>query len=156
MRAFVLVVLAAACGEAVDETFPDFMNPDSEEGWMLSATVAGNPPGHSNSIREIYTNRIARMPWLDDGGTGYSVGYRVGAKIVKVVYDDDNGQAGALRHVAIMRKQDDVQVGLEDEGGWLYTEAFELGGPEKYYDFCWARCHVAAPYNGAFYDLRMD
>lgn len=154
--AIALSTIALGCGETVDETFPDYTNTAHEEGWMLSATVYGNAPGHSNSIRKIYTNAIARQPWLDDDGQGYSVGYRVGSTIVKEVFDDDNGQPGGLRHIAIMRKQDDVQTSLLDEGGWLYTEAFELKGPEKYYDFCWARCHVAAPYNGAFSDFRIQ
>jgi hypothetical protein len=156
MKRVLAGVLVAACGETVDEPFPDYTNAADPEGWMLSATVSGDAPGHSNSIRKIYTNAIARQPWLDDDGMGYSVGYRVGSTIVKEVFDDDNGQPGALRHIAIMRKQDDVKTGLSDEGGWLYTETFELKGTEKYYDFCWSRCHVAAPYNGAFYDFRME
>ena len=38
-------------------------------------------------------------------------------------------------------------------GGWYFTEV-KGDGPEEHYDFCFRRCHAAAPYNGAWLDYR--
>lgn len=53
-----------------------------------------------------------------------------------------------------MRRVGPIDRALVDDGGWLFTDADEPKGPETHFDFCWARCHVAAPYNGAWYDYR--
>jgi hypothetical protein len=57
---------------------------------------------------------------------------------------------GDLRNIAVMRR-----IGEERSwgSGWYFTEA-KGSDPEQHYDFCFRRCHVAAPYNGAWLDYR--
>ena len=40
----------------------------------------------------------------------------------------------------------------DDDGGWLFTAMPDPGAGETQQDFCWGRCHVAAPYAGAWFD----
>jgi hypothetical protein len=132
------VVIALAvlggCAQSVD------VEPVGDYSSWYSTEVTGNAPGHSNSRRVIYVNPTAR------DAPSLSPGYPEGSIFVKEVYE----LSGELRYTAFMRR-----IGaLEDEGGWLYTEDSGAGTEEKYFPFCWSRCHVAAPYNGAWYDYR--
>ena len=137
-----LVLALCACGESVDvEPVGDYSSWDRLD-------VTGNAPGHSDSYRIIYFNAIAR-----DADLLY-LGYPEGSIFVKEVHELDGDQPGPLRYTAIMRRIGEVTRAFEDEGGWLFTEDEGPGTEEKYYGFCWSRCHVAAPYNGAWYDYR--
>ena len=143
MSRAVLLVMLAACTEAVNpEPLGDYTQ------WTRF-DVQGNAPGHSNSYRIIYANDLAIDP-----AQSFLLGYQEGATIVKEIRANDDGQPGALSYVAIMRRIGPVAVALENEGGWLFSESDVANGPEHTAGFCWARCHVAAPYNGAWYDYR--
>jgi hypothetical protein len=111
--------------------------------------VTGNAPGHSDSYRVIYINDLASDPGWD-----LYLGYQEGSVIVKEVRDYHTGAPGDLRYVAIMRRIGAITTAFENEGGWLFSESSEPGGSETHAGFCWSRCHVAAPYNGAWYDYR--
>ncbi|MBL0216579.1 MAG: hypothetical protein IPQ07_22190 [Myxococcales bacterium] len=101
----------------------------------------GNVPGHGDSYRIIYVNDIARTRGTTERD----------AVLVKEVHDNDNGQPGALRIIEIMRK---LRPGTapDDEGGWLFTQMPSPGAGEVHLDLCWSRCHVQAPYAGAWFD----
>lgn len=153
MRALVVAsIFAAACAVPVDEDVQRTYPIDDYATWGVTAPgkrieVRGNAPGHSNSVRYIYANAIAADPDQD-----FTLGYAHGAIVVKEVRELDADES--LRYLAIMRRVGEVTAALEDDGGWYYTETAGPTGPEEHFDFCWSRCHVAAPYNGAFYDYR--
>jgi hypothetical protein len=133
----------AACSESVSpEPLGDYTT------WRRF-DVTGEAPGHGTSYRVIYVNDVALDPAQD-----FELGYQEGSTIVKEIRDDASGVPGALRYVAIMRRDRTISSALTDEGGWLFSRAGEPGGSEVYQQLCWARCHVAAPYNGAWYDYR--
>jgi hypothetical protein len=138
MRVILFALAVVGCAESVD------VEPVGDYSSWYSTEVTGNAPGHSNSLRKIYVNPIAR-----EAETLY-LGYPEGSIFVKEVYE----LSGELRYTAFMRRIGPVERALEDEGGWLYTEDSGAGTEEKYFPFCWSRCHVAAPYNGAWYDYR--
>ncbi|MEZ4362249.1 MAG: cytochrome P460 family protein [Kofleriaceae bacterium] len=139
-----LLILAAsgalllACGESVTpEPLGDYTT------WKRIDTY-GDLPGHGDSYRIIYANDLA----LTYAGGAYPEG----AAIVKEVRKRNGDQPGDLRYLAIMRRIGPAPLGLDDEAGWLFTQASEPGGSEVYRSLCWNRCHVAAPYAGAFLD----
>jgi hypothetical protein len=140
-----LALLAlAACGTAVDvEPVLDY------QSWGPPTIVTGEAPGHADSYRAIYINDLAR-----DGTQSFVLGYQEGSIIVKEIRDNNNGAPGDLRYVAIMRRVGEISKALENKGGWLFTQASDVTATEKEFDLCWSRCHVAAPYNGAWYDYR--
>ena len=139
----IAMLLLAACSESVSpEPIGDYMQ------WKRF-DVTGNAPGHSNSYRILYVNNVAADPT-----SPLTIGYPEGSIIVKEIYELVDGQPGDLRYVAMMRRIGPVTRALVDQGGWLFTEASIPGGSETHADFCWDRCHVAAPYNGAWYDYR--
>ena len=39
-------------------------------------------------------------------------------------------------------------------GCWAHSESDAPNGEEVHKGTCWRRCHIAAPYNGAWYDYR--
>ena len=138
------LLLLASCGIAVDvEPVTDY------ESWGPPIVVTGKAPGHADSYRAIYANDLAR-----DSMQSFVLGYQEGSIFVKEVRDNNNGQPGDLNYVAIMRRIGQPTKAFEDKGGWLYTMADTAASEEKEFDFCWSRCHVAAPYNGAWYDYR--
>lgn len=146
IRAAIAAVLAttalAACGEAVD------LPPPGDYTTWERFDVLGPAPGHGDSYRIIYANDIAT-------GNGPRLsGYLEGSILVKEIRDNDDGQPGALRYVALMRRIGPPPATLTEEGGWVFSMTDTPGGDEVHNDFCWARCHVAAPYNGAWYDYR--
>jgi len=135
--------LAAGCSESISpEPLGDYT------AWKR-IDVTGQAPGHGDSYRMIFINDRAADPTQD-----LKLGYQQGSIIVKEIHDNVDGQPGDLRYVAIMRRDRAVFSALVDEGGWLFSMADEPGGPEVHQGFCWSRCHVAAPYNGAWYDYR--
>jgi hypothetical protein len=112
--------------------------------------VRGDAPGHSNSVRLIYANALATDPEQP-----FVFGYQEGSVIVKEIREDaGGGEPGALRYVGIMRRIGPIDASPDDEAGWLYTESEVPQGDEVEPTYCWSRCHVAAPYNGAWYDYR--
>lgn len=147
MRALAVLVALGGCAESVSpEPLGDYTLWPSEGG--ATFTVGGVAPGHGDTIRVIYVNPTARQ------ATDISPTYPEGATIVKEIRENNDGQPGPIRYIAIMRQIDEVDTALEDEGGWLYSEQRPAGADEVHFGFCWSRCHVAAPYNGAFYDYR--
>jgi Cytochrome P460 len=141
-----LLLLIAACSEPLR----DDVTPLAELGyqsWTKQVQVHGDAPGHTG-FRTIYANPLAA-----DGLQSLELGYQEGAILVKEVFDDNAGVRGALRHIAVMRRIGPVTRVLEDDGGWYFTEA-KGNGPEEHFDFCFRRCHAAAPYNGAWLDYR--
>lgn len=143
-----LCASVAGCAESVSpEPLGDYTQWPAMGG--ATFTVTGKAPGHGDTIRVIYVNPTATM------ATDISPSYPTGSTIVKEIRENVDGVAGDIRYVAIMRREDTIVTkGLEDEGGWLFSEQRPKDAPEVYFPFCWARCHSAAPYNGAFYDYR--
>jgi len=144
MTRLVLLIALVACAEPVSpEPLGDYTQ------WKR-IDVTGPAPGHSNSYRMIYVNDVAADP-----DASLTLGYPQGAIIVKEIHElATDGQPGGLRYVAIMRRLRAVTRALDDQGGWLFSSSDLPNGPETHADFCWDRCHVAAPYNGAWYDYR--
>lgn len=141
---WIWLCLLAACGIAVDEEpVGDY------QSWGPPVIVTGKAPGHGDSYRAIYANDLARDPLQS-----FYLGYQEGAIFVKEIRDNNDGQPGDLRYLAIMRRIGPVTKALQDKGGWLYTRANDVSATEKEFDLCWSRCHLAAPYNGAWYDYR--
>lgn len=145
MRGVIVLGLLAACGESLDAGVAPLAELDYQS-WR-SFEVHGDAPGHSG-FRTIYANDLARDP-----EQSFVLGYQEGAILVKEVFDDVGGARGDLRHIAVMRRIGPVTRAFEDDGGWYFTEA-PAGGEEQHFDFCFRRCHAAAPYNGAWFDYR--
>jgi hypothetical protein len=142
MRVLALLALAA-CGDPLRDDVIPFDQLDYKT-WKHTE-VAGDAPGHSG-FRTIYANTEAVDPTQS-----FRLGYQEGAILIKEVYND--AARTDLRHTAVMRRIGAVTRALENDGGWYYTEA-KAGGDEQHFDFCFRRCHVAAPYNGAWLDYR--
>lgn len=146
-----LALLAGACTE--DVTAPPL---GDYRSWKRIDTW-GELPGHGDSYRIIYVNDVA---------LGYAGGaYPEGSVVVKEVRrrgepevaHPDRSTPGDLSYIAVMRRLGPAPRGLEDEAGWLFSQIREpaddgTGGDEVYRSLCWNRCHVAAPYAGAFLD----
>ncbi len=150
LTAAVLLALAA-CSESVSpEPLGDYTLWPTMGG--ATYTVEGKAPGHGDTIRVIYVNPTAA------NAETISPTYPTGSTIVKEIRENENGVAGDIRYVAIMRRDETLVTeelqGLEAEGGWLFSEQRPKDAPEVYFGFCWARCHSSAAYNGAFYDYR--
>ena len=138
-----LVLLVASCKVAVNpEPLGDYTT------WKRF-DVTGEAPGHGDTYRIIYVNDIAADP-----ASPLYVGYPEGSIVVKEIHSNDGGEPGALKYVAIMRRIGTVDTAFQNQGGWLFSESDVPNGSEKHSDTCWNRCHVAAPYNGAWYDYR--
>ena len=143
------LVLVAACGVPLDDDIAP-IPADYQTLWGPPVVVTGEAPGHADSYRAIYANELAR-----DSMQSFDRGYQEGAIFVKEIRDNNDGEPGDLRYVAIMRRiGPPPKNALEDQGGWVYTQANDIDEEEKQFDFCWNRCHAAAPYNGAWYDYR--
>lgn len=140
--AIAIGLLAAACAETIHP------EPVGDYTTWKRLDVRGPAPGHGTSYRIIYANSIAADPAHD-----FVRGYADGSIVVKEIRDDDDGQPGKLRYVALMRRGLDDPT-LADQGHWLFSMTPTPGGAETHADFCWDRCHVAAPYLGAWYDYR--
>jgi hypothetical protein len=134
-----LLCLLLGCGEELRDGITPVAELDYK-GWTQTQ-VSGDAPGHAG-FRTIYANDLARDPTQS-----FVEGYQEGSIFVKEVFND--AARTDRRHVAVMRRMGD----LDDDGGWYFTEA-KGDGPEEHYDFCFRRCHAAAPYNGAWFDYR--
>jgi len=145
-----VVAITGGCAESVTpEELGDYTLWPSMGG--ATFTVRGPAPGHGDTIRVIYVNPTAAM------ADSISPSYPLGSTIVKEIRTNVDGEAGEITYIAIMRREDTVVTeGLEAEGGWLFSEQRPAGSAEVHRDLCWNRCHVAAPYNGAFYDYRAE
>lgn len=156
-QSLILVAIGAAvaaCGQPVDDAIITEYPIVDYATWGTSApgarvVVRGTAPGHGNSVRVIYANETAATL-----GADFRLGYPEGSIIVKEIRSDDGTDTGELQYLAIMRRIGEITTALEDEGGWLFTETDALDIDEVELGFCWARCHAAAPYNGAWYDYR--
>ena len=136
-----LLVLAIGCSEPLRDDVTPFTELDYKT-WK-QVDVEGDAPGHAG-FRTIYANDLARDPTQS-----FVSGYQEGTIFVKEVFND--AARTDRRHVAVMRRIED----LDTEGGWYFSEA-KGDGPEEHFDFCFRRCHAAAPYNGAWFDYRDD
>lgn len=143
MKRLLVFAAVAGCSEAVD------LDPPGDYTTWKRFDVTGEAPGHGDTYRIIYANDVASDP-----SSQLYIGYPLGSIIVKEIYDNDDGQPGAMRYVAIMRRNQPVVTVLEKQGGWLFSQSSEPNGAETHTDRCWNRCHVAAPFNGAWYDYR--
>lgn len=143
MKALILLFVAAGCAADLDvDELGDYTQ------WKRF-DVVGPAPGHGDTYRIIYADPLAADPaW------SLYLGYQQDSILVKEIRDNNDGQPGDLRYVAIMRRTKEIVTGLEAQGGWLFTQRDTPGGTETEPSFCWSRCHVAAPYNGAWYDYR--
>ena len=114
--------------------------------WATLGPFTGELPGHGGATwRMIYANDVA---------TSYEGGpYLDGTVLVKEIHELTSGNGeGALDYVAIMRRQGPPPTGFSDDGGWLFTYADAPGGSETHDSSCYAACHVAAPFGGAWFD----
>ncbi len=136
-----LVSLIAACGESVS---PDPLG--DYTSWKRIDTY-GELPGHGDSYRAIYINDVA----LTYAGGAYPEGSVI-VKEIRERAGDRGDQPGDLSYIAIMRRIGPAPLALDDEAGWLFTQASEAGADEEYLSLCWNRCHVTAPHAGAFLD----
>ena len=141
-----ILVVAALVTGCVESVSPEELG--DYTAWKR-LDVIGEAPGHGDTYRIIYANDVASAP-----GSRLYIGYPEGSVIVKEIYENDGGRPGALKYVAIMRRIGVVTTVLVDQGGWLFSESAEPHGSETHTDRCWNRCHVAAPYNGAWHDYR--
>lgn len=133
--------LLSACGDPVTpEPLGDYTS------WKRLDTY-GELPGHGDSYRIVYANDVA----LTYAGGSYPEG-SVLVKEIRARAGAAGSEPGTLRYLAIMRRIGPAPLGHDDEAGWLFTQASEPGGDETYRSLCWNRCHVAAPYAGAFLD----
>jgi hypothetical protein len=143
MRLLALLPLMLGCKEPVS---PE--PPGDYTSWKR-IDVTGEAPGHGDSYRVIYVNALAADPAQD-----FTLGYQEGSIIVKEIRANADGQPGDLKYIALMRRDREITTALTDEGGWLFSRAEEPNGSEVHQGLCWSRCHLAAPYNGAWYDYR--
>lgn len=133
--ALLLLVLASCADELADvPSLGDYTQWKRIDTW-------GKTPGHGDTYRIIYVNDVAT--------TYAQMGYPDGTVLVKEVYDRDGDQPGALRIIEIMRR---IGPDTDDDGGWVFTDAAEPNGTEYRKDFCWRRCHLASPFEGAWFD----
>ena len=137
-----LVLAATACAVPVDP------EPVGDYTTWKRLDVRGPAPGHGDTYRIIYVNDVAADPTQS-----FVDGYAEGSIIVKEIRDDRDGEPGDLKYVALMRKlADGTDLPLQDH--WLFSKSSTPGGSESHADFCYARCHQAAPYDSAWYDYR--
>lgn len=136
----VVVVAALALPACFTEVDVDIA-PAEYADWY-SIEVAGEVPGHGDSLRRIYANDVA----LTFTGAGL---YPVGTIVVKEIYAPGGDD---LRYVAIMRKLEAAPAGGELDDGWLFTHKADLDAPETHRPRCWKTCHQNAPFDGAFLD----
>jgi hypothetical protein len=137
VRALALVLggAVAACTSVADvPPLGDYLQ------WKRLDTY-GPAPGHGDTYRVIYANAVARR---FAGGQ-----YADGAVLVKEIYTNDDDQPGALQYIAIMRRIGPAPAAGTDDDGWVFTE-IRGGKPEVAKSTCWRRCHIQAPYAGAW------
>ena len=140
LTAALALVASAGCTVVDTSELPSI---DRYVDWY-SIETTGAVPGHGDTYRIMYVNDIARSyPHAGD--------YPLGSVIVKEMLDNDDGNPGSLRYLAIMRRLEEAPEGGKIEGGWLFTRSSELGADEIQGFTCWKKCHVQAPYAGAWF-----
>jgi len=154
-RMMSLAVLASLGACTAEDVSPEPLG--DYRSWKRLDTY-GELPGHGDSYRIIYVNDVA----LTYAGGSYPEGSIVVKEVRRRAEAADGAAApGDLRYIAVMRRLGPAPRGLDDEAGWLFTQirsprddgtAGNGGGDEEYRSLCWNRCHVAAPYAGAFLD----
>jgi hypothetical protein len=138
------LLLFGACFSEVDV---DLASDDWRANFTRLDPIAGEAPGHGDSVRDIYVNDVGRR------FTGVGL-YPVGTIVVKEIYRrNDDDTAGAFRYIGIMRKLEEAPDGGELDDGWLFTYRGELDGPETHRPRCWRTCHQNAPFDGTFLNL---
>jgi hypothetical protein len=147
MRHLMFACAAALCASCSNTVSPPPTGDYTQ--WPKQIRTSGELPGHGgDTFRIIYANDVATT---FDGGA-----YPDGTVLVKEVHDlaQSGGlpAPGALQYVAIMRRQGAPPTGFSDDGGWLFTYTDTPGGSETQESYCWAACHVAAPFGGAWLD----
>lgn len=143
MKLFALLVILSACADEQADVpaLGDYTQ------WKRIDTY-GNAPGHGDTYRIIYANDIAEK-YLMPQPQSPERGYADGTVFVKEVYDREGDGPGSLRVIEIMRR---IGSSTGDQIGWVFTAASTPGGSETVRDFCWRRCHQAAPFDGAWLD----
>jgi hypothetical protein len=138
--AWLVTLLAAvvACTEVDTSELPPL---DGYRDW-LTVEATGKVGGHGDSFRIIYVNAEA-------ASYAGAAEYPLGSVLVKEIFDERDGN---LKYVAIMRRLAEAPSGGEIQGGWLFTQADEVGATEIQGFTCWDGCHVQAPYAGAWLD----
>ncbi len=157
MAAAVLLAGGAGClGTPVDVDKDDLADYTS---WNR-IDVVGEVPGHGDSYRVIYVNDTATEVEINPVATVYASG----SVIVKEIRDRDGDQPGPIRYFGVMRNLlfVDAPDGSElyvstpvlGDHGWLFTYigGDDIGAGEEFRASCWESCHVAAPFDGTFYD----
>ena len=130
-RVFFLVMIAACADERAD------VEPLGDYTTWLRIDTWGHAPGHGDTYRIIWANDIALTAQSPAEGT----------ILVKEVYNRDaDGSPGSLQVIEIGRKVGPASA------DWLFTSTPTRNGDEVVKDFCWRRCHQAAPYAGAWFD----
>jgi hypothetical protein len=140
-----LVVVTACAAEPADvPAIGDYQQ------WKSFETY-GHAPGHGDTYRIIFANDLAetyRDPLMPLPAN--EVGYPEGTAIVKEVYDRNaDGTPGSLRVIEFMRR---IGTSKADQLGWVFTAASKPGASETVQDFCFRRCHLSAPFDGAWFD----
>ena len=132
----ILLLVAACAAEPADvPALGDYT------AWKRIDTY-GPTPGHGDTYRVMYVNDVAT--------TYAGAGYPDGTVLVKEVYDRTDAGPGALQVIEISRR---LGAPVGDQNGWVFTAAYAVGGEETVKDFCWRRCHLASPYEGAWFDF---
>jgi hypothetical protein len=142
---FACATACAACAsDTIDLTTGDYT--DTSAGWEKLPAICDELPGHGgDTCRVIYANSVAQTY---EGGA-----YPEGTVLVKEIHDPTPADGtGALQYVAIMRRENAQPTGFSHDGGWLFTYSLTPNGTETQESYCWAACHVAAPYGGAWLD----
>lgn len=141
-RIALLVIVTACAAEQADvPAVGDYAQ------WKRIDTY-GNAPGHGDTYRIIYANDIAEKYGIEPL-TPPEFGYAEGTVVVKEVYNRVGDGPGSLRVIELMRR---IGPSAGDQIGWVFTAASTPGGSETEQDFCWRRCHQAAPFDGAWLD----
>lgn len=136
-RAVLVFSLAVGCGTPVDpEPLGDYTQ------WPVKLETYGPAPGHGDTYRVIYANQAAAQT--------RPASYARGVVVVKEIRTNNDGAAGELQYVAIMRKLEFKSD--PEQGDWMFTESETPGGAEVAHDFCWSRCHVVAPHFGVWFN----
>ena len=144
MKRVVLALLLAGCTTSIDPT--DLPSTDGYRVDWHVVQMTGEAPGHGAGCRNVYINDVGRA-------YGHAGRYKAGTVLVKDIWLGDECGPGEPDYTAIMRRigwDDPVAEGLPLQDEWLFT--LSEGGGEEHYDFCWTRCHLAAPWDGAWYD----
>ena len=148
MRLPLLGLALLGCGGTAIDPVADGLPPITDyQSWQLAATVAQSVAGLGDSVRLIFANPVAR-------DYSHSGRYPIGTVLVKEVRArHQDGSAGDLRYLAIMRKVgDDAELDAPVDEGWVYSTASSATGGESSSGACFATCHRQATHDGVWLD----